>query len=202
MMEDEMDLEQLWTGPRNEKHLHGCMENQFHSLNVMIDGEATTDDETIIDDFDIKDYIDPSMLGFISCRFGARKKRTSQEKHICQGKVGELFGSQYPCTSGGGKGRSRKNNDHWTEGEMIDLVNGVSRKGIGRWSKIKGGYFSTSIRTAVHLKDKWRNQVRACKAKSSSKKKVNVQKATEVIVQRFRHRILALEARHLGEKKK
>ena len=42
------------------------MENQFHSLNVMIDGEATTDDETIIDDFDIKDYIDPSMLGFIS----------------------------------------------------------------------------------------------------------------------------------------
>ena len=35
---------------------------------------------------------------------------------------------------------------------MIDLVNGVSRKGIGRWSKIKGGYFSTSIRTAVHLK--------------------------------------------------
>ena len=135
-----MDSEQLWTGPRNEKHLHGClggticlidvlffclyillefscalrnlsdlscscrciiwplqlpgtttrllvqvhaccklartanqfdffilqMEKQFHSLNVMIDGEATTDDETIIDDFDIKDYIDPSMLGFIS----------------------------------------------------------------------------------------------------------------------------------------
>ena len=81
--------------------------------------------------------------------------------------------------------------------------------------------------------------MRACKAKSSSKKKVlrmhlhtipynfatldivnysrddltllqlfhpllqvNVQKATEVIVRRFRHRILALEARHLGEKKK
>ena len=69
-----------------------------------------------------------------------------------QVEVGELFGSQYPCTSGGGKGRSRKTNDHWTEGEMIDLVNGVSRKGIGRWSKIKGDYFSTSIRTAVHLK--------------------------------------------------
>ncbi|KAG2548792.1 hypothetical protein PVAP13_9KG215400 [Panicum virgatum] len=71
-MEDEMDLEQLWTGPRNEKYLHEClggafghyscqMENQFHFLNVE-DGESA-DQETIIDDFDIKDYIDPSMLG-------------------------------------------------------------------------------------------------------------------------------------------
>ena len=40
------------------------MENQFHFLNVE-DGESA-DQETIIDDFDIKDYIDPSMLGFIS----------------------------------------------------------------------------------------------------------------------------------------
>ena len=41
------------------------MENQFHSLNNVEDGESA-DQETIIDDFDIKDYIDPSMLGFIS----------------------------------------------------------------------------------------------------------------------------------------
>ena len=40
------------------------MENQFHSLNVE-DGESA-DQETIIDEFDIKDYNDPSMLGFIS----------------------------------------------------------------------------------------------------------------------------------------
>jgi len=40
------------------------MESPFHSLNVL-DGEAA-DEETIIDDFDIKDYVDPSMLGFIS----------------------------------------------------------------------------------------------------------------------------------------
>ena len=40
------------------------MENLFHFLNVE-DGESA-DQETIIDDFDIKDYIDPSMLGFIS----------------------------------------------------------------------------------------------------------------------------------------
>jgi hypothetical protein len=36
---------------------------------------------------------------------------------------------------------------------MIELIAGVSRKGIGRWSKVKqGDYFSASIRTAVHLK--------------------------------------------------
>jgi hypothetical protein len=73
-----------------------------------------------------------------------------------QVEVGELFGSQYPRTSGGGKGsRSRKNNDHWTKDEMIALVDGVSRKGIGRWSKVKRVYFSTSIRTPVHLKVEW-----------------------------------------------
>ncbi|OEL28535.1 hypothetical protein BAE44_0010446 [Dichanthelium oligosanthes] len=115
--------------------------------------------------------------------------------------VSQLFGSQYPCT-GGRKCRSRKNNDHWTEDEMVELVDGVSKKGIGKWSKVKGDYFSTSIRTAVHLKDKWRNLVRACKAKTTSKRKVNIQKATELIVRRFRRRILAIEAKRLGIKKR
>lgn len=69
-----------------------------------------------------------------------------------QVEVRQSFGSQYPCTKGRGKCRSRKNNDHWTEDEMIDLVNGVSKKGIGQWRKLKGDYFSGSIRTAVHLK--------------------------------------------------
>ncbi|RLN39366.1 hypothetical protein C2845_PM01G41560 [Panicum miliaceum] len=162
-------------------------------------------------DHEVEDYVEPSMLGcFLApwrcSRRGTRMRRRSPWRV----EVRQLFGSQYPCTSGGGnwKGRSRKNNDHWAEDEMIELVDGVSRKGIGRWSKVKGDYFSTSIRTAVHLKDKWRNLVRACKAKSTSKKKffhplqVNVQKATEVIVKRFRHRILALGAMHLGERKK
>jgi hypothetical protein len=35
---------------------------------------------------------------------------------------------------------------------MIELVEAVSKKGIGKWSRVKGDYFSTSIRTAVHLK--------------------------------------------------
>ncbi|KAF8722955.1 hypothetical protein HU200_022095 [Digitaria exilis] len=83
---------------------------------------------------------------------------------------------------------------------MIELVDGVSKKGIGQWRKVKGDYFSASIRTAVHLKDKWRNLVRACKATNTSRKKANVQKATEVIVTRLRHRILALEAKHHKKK--
>ncbi|CAN6305029.1 unnamed protein product [Urochloa humidicola] len=116
--------------------------------------------------------------------------------------VRHLFGPQYPCTSGDGEFRSRKNNDRWTEDDMVKLVYSVSKNGIRNWSKMKGDCFSTSIRTAVHLKDKWRNLVKACKVKNTTKKKVNVQKATELIVRRFRHRILAIEARHLGNKKK
>ncbi|KAF8722950.1 hypothetical protein HU200_022090 [Digitaria exilis] len=111
----------------------------------------------------------------------------------------QSFGSQYPCTKGRGK-YSRKNNDHWTEEEMTELVDGVSKKGIAQWRKVKADYFSESIRTAVHLKDKWRNLVRACKAKNTTKKEANVQKATEVIVNRLGHRILALEAKHHKKK--
>jgi hypothetical protein len=75
--------------------------------------------------------------------------------YIClfdfQVEVGRLFGTQYPCTSRAGK-RRRKNNDHWTKNEVMKLVDGVEKEGIGKWSKVKGIYFSTSIRTHVHLK--------------------------------------------------
>jgi len=69
-----------------------------------------------------------------------------------QAQTGKLFGSQFPCRSVGAKYRSKKNNDHWTEDEMIELVIGVSKRGIGRWSRVKDDYFLTSVRTAVHLK--------------------------------------------------
>ncbi|KAG2548785.1 hypothetical protein PVAP13_9KG215600 [Panicum virgatum] len=38
---------------------------------------------------------------------------------------------------------------------------GVSKFGVGRWTELKKKYFKTSIRTSVHLKDKWRNLLRA-----------------------------------------
>ncbi|RLN38905.1 hypothetical protein C2845_PM01G41550 [Panicum miliaceum] len=157
-------------------------------------------------------------------------KRNSHEKQIIMeakldkldsgvAQIGKLFGSRNPCTSAGAKKyRSRKHNDHWTEDEMIELVVGTSRRGIGKWSSVKDEYLSTSIRTSVHLKDKWRNLVAACKAntsrkahkeKNTSTKKffhqrlqVSVQKATELVVKRFGHRILAMEAKHLAQKKK
>ncbi|PAN47124.1 hypothetical protein PAHAL_9G235700 [Panicum hallii] len=176
-MEDEMDLEQLWTGPRNEKHLQEClgvagvfgrcssqMENQFHSLNVK-DGEAA-DQETIIDDFDTKDYVDPSMLGCFfpngslgHGRRGPRRKNTSMR--VVESV--DVLGLQEPSTSGGRKHSTRKNNEHWKEDEVRQLVNGVSEYGVGKWKDVKTKYFLTSIRTPVHLKDKWKNLVKACK---------------------------------------
>jgi len=76
------------------------------------------------------------------------------ELHVCfdfQVEVRRIFGSQYPCTSGAGKCR-RKNNYHLTKDEIMELVDGVEKEGIGKWSKVKGKYFSTSIRTPAHLK--------------------------------------------------
>jgi hypothetical protein len=35
---------------------------------------------------------------------------------------------------------------------MVKLVYGVSKKGPGNWRKTKDKYFSTSIRTVVHIK--------------------------------------------------
>ncbi|CAL4933854.1 unnamed protein product [Urochloa decumbens] len=129
-----------------------------------------------------------------------------------QVQVGKLFGSQYPYTSEGGTFRSRKDNDHWTEDEMVELIDGVSKKGVGKWNRVKDDHFSMSIHTSIHLKDKWRNLVRACmakntskknrKAKNTSEKKVNAQKATKFIVKRFGDRILAIQAKHLAQKRK
>uniref|UniRef100_A0A0D3HE53 Myb-like domain-containing protein n=1 Tax=Oryza barthii TaxID=65489 RepID=A0A0D3HE53_9ORYZ len=48
----------------------------------------------------------------------------------------------------------RKNNEHWTLKEITELVKGVSKHGVGSWTKLKRDFFSTSIRTAVHLKVK------------------------------------------------
>ncbi|CAL4942091.1 unnamed protein product [Urochloa decumbens] len=212
MEDDAMEIQQLLAVPENEENLYECLGGTFgHDTHLMgyefdslINQDGAASVQKMFTDYEMEDYLEPSMLG---CFLAPWRRRSRRGNHMRRSswrlEVRQLFGSQYPCTRGGGKCRSRKNNDHWTEDEMIELLDGVSRKGIGRWSKVKGDYFSTSIRTAVHLKDKWRNLVRACKkAKNASKKKVNVQKATEVVVRRFRHRILALEAKHLGQKEK
>ncbi|XP_051227655.1 uncharacterized protein [Lolium perenne] len=81
-----------------------------------------------------------------------------------------------PSGSQGGKWKCRKNNDHWTQGEVIKLVDGVETYGVGRWTKVKSRHFPTSFRDPTHLKDKWRNLLRACGVPSSSKRKAKTQK--------------------------
>jgi hypothetical protein len=57
-----------------------------------------------------------------------------------------------PSGSQGGKWKCRKNNDHWTQGEVIKLVDGVETYGVGRWTKVKSRHFPTSFRDPTHLK--------------------------------------------------
>nr|CAB3494573.1 unnamed protein product [Digitaria exilis] len=91
-----------------------------------------------------------------SGRRGTRKRRISPWD--------TLFFGGTPLR-GGGEYITRKNNSHWTAQEVKLLVQGVSKFGVGRWSKLKNKYFNTSIRTTVNLKDKWRNLVRAYQKK-------------------------------------
>ncbi|XP_017236407.1 uncharacterized protein LOC108209800 isoform X2 [Daucus carota subsp. sativus] len=59
-------------------------------------------------------------------------------------------------------GMRRKHHRIWTLNEVVKLVEGVARYGVGRWSEIKRVFFAShSHRTSVDLKDKWRNLLRA-----------------------------------------
>lgn len=56
----------------------------------------------------------------------------------------------------------RKHHRQWLLSEVVKLVDGVSHYGVGRWTEVKRLLFSSSAhRTAVDLKDKWRNLLRA-----------------------------------------
>ncbi|KAM4096173.1 hypothetical protein ACJW30_08G085200 [Castanea mollissima] len=67
----------------------------------------------------------------------------------------------------------RKHHISWTSSEVMKLIEGVSRCGVGRWAEIKRLMFSSSSRrTPVDLKDKWRNLLRASYAQLQCKRKV------------------------------
>ncbi|MED6207120.1 hypothetical protein PIB30_032951 [Stylosanthes scabra] len=56
----------------------------------------------------------------------------------------------------------RKHQRMWTAAEVIKLVDGISEYGVGRWTDIKRFSFSSSsYRTPIDLRDKWRNLLRA-----------------------------------------
>lgn len=60
--------------------------------------------------------------------------------------------------------KKRKQHNPWGLEETEDLIEGVERCGCGRWADIKKlGYASIQRRSAVDLKDKWRNLVRVAR---------------------------------------
>ncbi|KAK1375909.1 Telomere repeat-binding protein 6 [Heracleum sosnowskyi] len=71
-------------------------------------------------------------------------------------------------------GMRRKHHRIWTLNEVVKLVEGVARYGVGRWSEIKRVFFAShSHRTSVDLKDKWRNLLRASFAQLPADKGVD-----------------------------
>uniref|UniRef100_A0A7N1A4P8 Uncharacterized protein n=1 Tax=Kalanchoe fedtschenkoi TaxID=63787 RepID=A0A7N1A4P8_KALFE len=59
----------------------------------------------------------------------------------------------------------RKHQMIWTLLEVIKLVDGISHYGVGRWTEIQRLFFPTSTyRTPVDLRDKWRNLLKASNA--------------------------------------
>lgn len=71
----------------------------------------------------------------------------------------------------GEDGGRRKHHILWTVSEVKKLIDGVSKYGVGRWSRIKKDLFPSSAhRTPVDLKDKWRNLLKASCAQREGKK--------------------------------
>ncbi|KAH8963082.1 hypothetical protein BDL97_05G134100 [Sphagnum fallax] len=79
------------------------------------------------------------------------------------GPAGEqLVAAPVPTANGGTR---RKHHHPWTLHEVMTLVEGVAHCGGGKWADIKKLAFSSiGYRTAVDLKDKWRNLLRASRA--------------------------------------
>lgn len=71
----------------------------------------------------------------------------------------------------------RKHHNYWSTSEVVNLVEGVSMFGPGRWTEIKKLMFNSSpSRTSVDLKDKWRNLIRASCIQPKRKREVDQRK--------------------------
>uniref|UniRef100_A0A0E0QZP5 Myb-like domain-containing protein n=1 Tax=Oryza rufipogon TaxID=4529 RepID=A0A0E0QZP5_ORYRU len=153
----EGEIQQLLQGPRDETDIYKCLAGESYLLTTKETVTIQTPPNPIL-----------NLLDFIP-KYGSRCGRR------CGGKR-EPF-SLKPLqleTTIFRRHHLRKNNEHWTLKEITELVKGVSKNGVGSWTKLKRDFFSTSIRTAVHLKDKWRNLLKACGIKFTSKRKVAV----------------------------
>ncbi|XP_025014930.2 uncharacterized protein LOC8264869 isoform X2 [Ricinus communis] len=81
--------------------------------------------------------------------------------------------SQSDCATRIKKARKqRRRHRRWTPSEVMKLVDGVSKYGVGKWTHIKKLLFSSSsYRTSVNLKDKWRNLLKASRNDMQKKRK-------------------------------
>ncbi|XP_049378805.1 uncharacterized protein LOC125843678 isoform X1 [Solanum stenotomum] len=88
-----------------------------------------------------------------------------------------------------GTNQDRKHNKYWSTTEVLKLVEGVSKYGVGRWSDIKRMFFQTSVhRSPADLKDKWRNLLRASCRRLQSRRGVDAKKKHGV--SRIPHEVL------------
>ncbi|XBI88262.1 hypothetical protein VPH35_026247 [Triticum aestivum] len=140
----DVPITQLLNVPRDESNIEECWEAPLGPPTYMMEANLT------------RDAAPATTLPESGCtrKRGPRKRRIP----LCTDKswfLGNHFG-------GDGKNRGlRTNNEHWTPEEVTALVDGVEDLGVGRWSALKKKWFSTSVRTAVNLKDKWRNLLRS-----------------------------------------
>ncbi|KAG4959552.1 hypothetical protein JHK87_036185 [Glycine soja] len=100
-----------------------------------------------------------------------RKRRLEKEKLEYDK---ELFPSESEdeCSTSKRSRRKdrRKHQKMWTLPEVLKLVEGISEYGVGRWTDIKRFLFSSSsYRTPIDLRDKWRNLLRASSAQKTSR---------------------------------
>lgn len=76
-----------------------------------------------------------------------------------------------------GTNQDRKHNKYWSTTEVLKLVEGVSKYGVGRWSDIKRMFFQSHVhRSPADLKDKWRNLLRASCRRLQSRRGVDAKK--------------------------
>ncbi|KAB2006950.1 hypothetical protein ES319_D11G383200v1 [Gossypium barbadense] len=67
----------------------------------------------------------------------------------------------------------RKHQKMWTLVEVIKLVDGIAKYGVGRWTNIKKHLFASSTyRTPVDLRDKWRNLLRSSSVQENNRREV------------------------------
>ncbi|XP_059291791.1 uncharacterized protein LOC132045252 isoform X2 [Lycium ferocissimum] len=66
---------------------------------------------------------------------------------------------------------------YWSTPEVVKLVEGVSKYGVGRWSDIRRMFFQSSVhRSPADLKDKWRNLLRKSSRRLQSQRGVDAKK--------------------------